>query len=280
MLIAETAVDPGFWRVMRTPIVQGRAFDDRNTASSPRVAVVNETFAAKFWPGENAIGQTVRIPDGPGPDGAQTAVLEVVGVARDGKYWQLAEPARPVIYRPVAQSIAGSMTMAVLARESAEAIVPGVRTAVTGVDASVPMFDVTTFDSFYHARPLLPSRVMSRIVSALGILSLLLASIGLYGVVAFLFARRTQEIGIRIAVGASRGQVARMVVTQAAVFVVPGLLVGLGLAAVLTPLLASPAFDFVTPGDPLVMTLATMIVAAVAFVAAMFPRFARRASIP
>jgi putative ABC transport system permease protein len=161
--------------------------------------------------------------------------------------------------------------MVVLATDSPEAIVPGVRAAVTGVDASVPMFDVTTFDSFYHSRPLLPSRVMSRIVSALGVLSLLLASIGLYGVIAFLCARRTQEIGIRIAVGASRGQVVRMVLSQAAIFVVPGLLVGLGLAAVLTPLLASPVFDFVTPRDPLVMMIVTVMMAAVAFVAATFP---------
>ena len=269
--IAETVVDPGYWRVMRTPILQGRVFDDRDTATSPRVAVVNETFAAKFWPGENPLGKTVRIPDVPGPNGAQTLVLEVVGIAGDGKYWQLAEPTRPFIYRPVTQSLAGSLTMAVLATESPEAIVPGVRAAVTGVDANVPMFDVTTFDSFYHSRPLLPSRVMASIVSALGILSLLLASIGLYGVIAFLFARRTQEIGIRIAVGASRGQVVRMVLRQAAVFVVPGLVVGLALAAVLTPLLASPAFDFVTPGDPLVMTLAAVAMAAVAFVAATFP---------
>ena len=83
--IAETVVDPGYWRVMRTPILQGRVFDDRDTATSPRVAVVNETFAAKFWPGENPLGKTVRIPDVPGPNGAQTLVLEVVGIAGDGK---------------------------------------------------------------------------------------------------------------------------------------------------------------------------------------------------
>jgi predicted permease len=269
--VAETVVDPGYWRVMRTPIVYGRAFDDRDTAASPRVAVVNETFAAKFWPGENPLGKTVRIPDAPGPNGAQTLVVEVVGVARDGKYWQLAEPTRPFIYRPVAQSRSGPLTMVVLAEESPEAIVPGVRAAVVEVDPTVPVFDVTTFDSFYRSRALLPSRVLARIVSALGVLSLILASIGLYGVIAFLFARRTQEIGVRIAVGATRGQVVQIVLKQAAVFVVPGLVVGLALAAVLTPLLASPAFDFVTPGDPLVMTFAALTMAAIAFVAATFP---------
>lgn len=269
--VAETLVDPGYWRVVRTPILHGRAFDDRDAATSPRVAVVNETFVAKFWPNEDPLGKTVRIPDVPGPNGAQTLVVEVVGVAKDGKYQQLAEPARPFIYRPVAQSRGGALTMAVLASESAEAIVPGVRSAVAEVDANVPVFDVTTFDDLYHSRALLPSRVLAQIVSALGVLCLILASIGLYAVIAFLFARRTQEIGVRIAVGASRGQVVRMVLRQTAVFVVPGLVVGLAIAAVLTPLLASPAFDFVTPGDPLVMTLATVLMTAVAFGAATFP---------
>ena len=269
--VAETLVDPGYWRVLRTPIVHGRAFDDRDTATSPRVAVVNETFATKFWPNEDPLGKTVRIPDVQGPNGAQTLVVEVVGVAKDGKYQQLAEPTRPFIYRPVAQSRGGALTMAVLAAESPEAIVPGVRAAVAEVDANVPVFDVTTFDDLYHGRALLPSRVLAQIVSALGVLCLILASIGLYAVIAFLFARRTQEIGVRIAVGASRGHVVRMVLRQAAIFVVPGLAVGLALAAVLTPLLASPAFDFVTPGDPLVMTLATVVMTAVAFVAATFP---------
>jgi predicted permease len=269
--VAETVVDPGYWRVMRTPIVQGRAFDDRDTVSSPRVAIVNETFAAKYWPGEEPLGKTVRIPDAPGPNGPQTLLVDVVGIARDGKYWQLAEAPRPFIFRPVAQTRGGPLTMVVLAAGSPEAIAPAVRAAVADVDANVPLFDVTTYDSFYRSRALLPSRILARIVSALGLLSLLLASIGLYGVIAFLFAQRMQEIGIRIAVGASPGRVVEMVLRQAAVFVAPGLGLGLALAAVLTPLLASPAFDFVTPGDPLVMTLSAIIMAAVAFVAATFP---------
>jgi predicted permease len=269
--VAETVVDPGYWRVMRTPIVQGRAFDDRDTATNPRVAIVNETFAAKYWPGEDPLSKTVRIPDAAGPNGPQTLVVEVVGIARDGKYWQLAEAPRPFIYRPVAQTRGGPLTMVVLAAGSPEAIAPAVRAAVADVDANVPLFDVTTYDSFYRSRALLPSRVLARIVSALGVLSVLLASIGLYGVIAFLFAQRTQEIGIRIAVGASPGRVVRMVLRQAAVFVAPGLALGLALASVLTPLLASPAFDFVTPGDPLVIMLAAITMAAVAFVAATFP---------
>ena len=123
----------------------------------------------------------------------------------------------------------------------------------------------------YHSRALLPSRVLAQIVSALGVLCLILASIGLYAVIAFLFARRTQEIGVRIRGRCLARPRRANGVGQAAMFVLPGLVVGLALAALLTPLLASPAFDFVTPNDPSVMTLATVVMTAIAVVAATFP---------
>jgi putative ABC transport system permease protein len=113
-------------------------------------------------------------------------------------------------------------------------------------------------------------------VTALGVLGLVLACVGLYGVIAFLFANRTHEIGIRMAVGASPSRVLGMVLTHAGALVLPGLVAGLGLATLLTPFLASPAFDFVTPRDPLVMTVAPLSMALVCIVAAMLP--ARRAA--
>ena len=117
---------------------------------------------------------------------------------------------------------------------------------------------------------------MSRIVTALSGLGLVLACIGLYGVITFLFSSRTHEIGIRMALGASPARVLRMVLTHAVFLVVPGLILGLGLAVLLTPLLASPAFDFVTPGDPLVLVVASLTMALVCFIAATLP--ARRAA--
>jgi predicted permease len=269
--VAETIVDPGYWDVMRTPIVRGRAFDDRDTLSGPRVAIVNETLARQYWPDQDPLGKTVRIPDVPDPDGRETLVLEIVGVARDGKYWQLGETARPFIYRPVAQTRTITLTLVVLAHGDPEAIAAPVMTAIADVDANVPLFDVRTLESYYQSRALVPSRLMARIVTTLGFLGLLLASIGLYGVIAFLFARRTHEIGIRMAVGASRRHVLGMVFRQAAVFIVPGLALGLGLAVLLTPLLGAPAFDFVAPADPLVMSLAAGTMAIVAFAAASAP---------
>jgi len=276
--IAETVIDPGYWDVMRTPIVRGRAFNDSDTQASPRVAIVNETMARTYWAGDDPIGKLIRIPDAPGPNGPETLVLSVVGIAKDGRYVQLGESPQPFIYRPFSQARFGRMTMVVLATENASplALTSSVREAAASIDANVPLFDVRTLDDLYQSRALLPSRVMSRIVTALGVLGLVLACVGLYGVIAFLFANRTHEIGIRMAVGASPSRVLSMVLTHAAALVVPGIVAGLGLAALLTPFLAAPAFDFVAPDDPVVMTVAPVAMALVCFTAAMLP--ARRAA--
>jgi putative ABC transport system permease protein len=276
--IAESVIDPGYWDVMRTPIVRGRAFNDSDTQDSPRVAIVNETMARMYWAGNDPIGKLIRIPDVPGANGPETLVLSVVGVAKDGRYWQLGESPQPFIYRPFTQARPGRMTMMVLAAEDTSplALASTLREAAASVNASVPLFDLRTLDDLYQARALLPSRMMSRIVTALGVLGLVLACVGLYGVIAFLFANRTHEIGIRMAVGASPSRVLGMVLTHASALVLPGLVAGLGLAALLTPFLASPAFDFVTPRDPLVMTVAPLSMALVCIVAAMLP--ARRAA--
>ena len=276
--IAETVIDPGYWDVMRTPIVRGRPFNDSDTQESPRVAIVNETMARTYWPGSDPLGRLIRIPNAPGPNGPETLVLSVVGVARDGRYWQLGESPQPFIYRPFTQARPGRMTMVVLSAEDASplALATVLRDAAASVNASVPLFDLRTLDDLYQSRALLPSRMMSRIVTALGVLGLVLACVGLYGVIAFLFASRTHEIGIRMAVGAAPSRVLRMVLAHAAALVVPGLAAGLGLAVLLTPFLAAPAFDFVMPGDPVVMTAAPVAMALVCFSAAILP--ARRAA--
>jgi putative ABC transport system permease protein len=276
--IAETVIDPGYWDVMRVPIVRGRPFNAGDTQTSPKVAIVNQTMARKYWADDDPIGKVIRIPDVPGPNGPQTLVLAVVGVAKDGRYWQLGESPQPFIYRPFSQARPGPMTMAVLASgdTSPLALTAALRTAAANVNPTVPLYDVRTLDDLYQSRALLPSRIMSRTFTALGALGLTLACVGLYGVITFLFSSRTHEIGIRMAVGASPARVLGMVLTHATFLVVPGLVAGLALAALLTPLLASPAFDFVTPGDPLVLSVAPLTMAFVCLAAAMLP--ARRAA--
>jgi predicted permease len=276
--VAETVIDPGYLAVLRIPIVRGRPFRDSDTDTTARVAIVNETLANQYWPEGNPIGKLIRIPDVPGTGGPQTLTLEVVGVAKDGKYWQLGEDPQPFIYRPFSQARLGRMTLVVLAEPDSSplALASSVRTLAAGIDATVPLYDVRTMEDLYWSRALLPSRTISRIVTALGVLGLILACVGLYSVITFLFSSRIHEIGIRMAVGASPRGVLTMVLTHAMFLIVPGLILGLGLAVLLTPLLASPAFDFVEPGDPLVLTMAPLMMAFVCVVAATLP--ARRAA--
>jgi len=276
--VAETVVDPGYWDVMRTPIVRGRGFAESDTPTSTRVAIVNETMVNRYWAGEDPVGKRLRIPDAPGPNGPQTLILEVVGVAKDGKYWQLGESTQPFIYRPLSQARLGAMTMVALAEDGTSplALAAAVRSAAAGVNAAVPLYDLRTLEDLYRSRALLPSRMMSQIVTALSVLGLVLACVGLYGVVTFLFSSRTHEIGIRMAVGATPTRILRTVLTHAMVLAGPGLILGLGAAALLTPLLASPAFDFVEPHDPAVLIAAPLTMALVCLLAAALP--ARRAA--
>jgi predicted permease len=269
--VAETSVDPGYWSVVRTPIVRGRSFDARDGLSTPPVAIVNETLARRYWPGQDPIGKTVAFPDAIAADGAPGVLAEVVGVARDAKYWQLAEAPQPFVYRPIAQGRRVSLTMMVLGTGDPSRLAEVVRNVASSIDGTVPMFDVRTFDDLYRERALRPSRTLSQMVSALGLVAVLLSSVGLYAVLAFLTMRRTSEIGIRIAVGATRGRVLRLVLRQAAALVSPGLFIGTVGAFLLSPLLASPAFDFVVPRDPWVFALVTPLTAGVSIAAASVP---------
>jgi ABC-type antimicrobial peptide transport system permease subunit len=205
-------------------------------------------------------------------------VLQIVGVAKDGRYGELGESPQPFIYRPFSQSRSRAMTMVVLAEDGTSPLALGavVRSAASKVNASVPLYDMRTLQDLYETRALMPSRLMSQIVVSLSVLGLVLACVGLYGVITFLFSRRTHEIGLRMAVGASPARILKMVLTHAIWLMVPGLALGLGLAVLVTPLLASPAFDFVEPNDPLVLTIAPVTMAVVCLVAAALP--GRRAS--
>jgi putative ABC transport system permease protein len=274
--VAETSVDTGYWNVVRAAIIRGRVFDATDTASAPPVAIVNETFARRFWPGQDPIGKTIAFPDVPGANGTRGQTAQVVGIAQDGKYLQLAEAAQPFVYRPIAQGRRVSLTMMLLATGEPSALASALRAAVQSVDPAVPTFDVRTFDDLYRSRALLPARTMSQVVTALGVLAVLLSSVGLYGVIAFLTMRRTSEIGVRMAVGATPGRVLRLVLRQAATFVLPGVGLGTVAAFLLVPLLASPAFDFVTPRDPWVFAWVVLLTSGLALVAAGVP--ARKAA--
>ena len=163
------------------------------------------------------------------------------------------------------------MTVVVLTSNDPSVLAPAVRSAVQATGGGVPMFDLRTLDEHYRWWALSPSRIMSTLVAGLGVLGLSVVAVGLYGVLAYLCMQRTREIGIRIAIGATPADVISIVIRQAAVLVVPGLVLGLGLAFLLMPMIGAPAFDFVTPRDPVVFAIATLVITVVATVAVAIP---------
>ena len=144
-------------------VVRGRAFDERDTPSSPAVAIVNETMAGRYWPSQDAIGKTLRLRDRSGP------VIQVVGIARDGKYGEIAEAPQPYLFLPFSQRFRPMMTMVVLAKGDAAALTGPIRAEVQAVGASVPMFDIRTLEDIYQSRAMGPARLTSTVMTALGL---------------------------------------------------------------------------------------------------------------
>jgi predicted permease len=212
-------VDEHYFDTMKIDIVRGRAFTANDKADTPRVAIVNQEFARRFWPGQDPIGKRFRLDTDKGTQ------VQVVGVARDSKYLFVSEPARGFFYLPSAQE--RSTRMVLLTESSAE---PGllaapIREIAHSMDPSLPVFNVRTFSNFFDMR-MSPIRMIMQMVVTMGLLGLTLALIGIYGLVSYSVARRTREIGVRIAIGANRAHVMTMVLRQGFVLAAIGIAVG------------------------------------------------------
>lgn len=217
-------VSPDYFRTVGMDIVDGRAFAAADRDGSPLVAIVNETFAARVWPGRSPVGQAFY--QRTGPDGERP--VQVVGVARDARYRYLGDPPRPFIYVPMAQQPAGQVELYV--RHGDRPVAADVRAAMAAVEPNVPIVMLQSFDDAV-AVGLVPQRLAGWIAGSVGTVGLLLAALGLYGVMAFLVVQRTREIAIRMALGASGTTVRGMVMRQATWLAAVGGLLGLCLAA-------------------------------------------------
>lgn len=234
----DTVVGDGYFDTMRIGLLRGRQFLPSDKASTPRVAVVNEHFAAHYWPGQNPLGKRFHLTNATGP------LVEVVGIARMSKYIWIAEPPLDFVYLPFAQNPQSGMTLISEARSpDAMSLAPGLRSVVHQLDPNMPVFDMRTMEDIYTKRAIKTSNVVLDCVTAMGLLGLALAMIGLYGLVAYSVSRRTREIGIRMAVGADRRSVLGMVIRQGLTLGVAGVLAGtaLGILAcrLLTAVIAS-----------------------------------------
>jgi predicted permease len=258
-------VDAGYFELLRLPILSGRALDATDVTGSPPVAVVNETLARRFWPGGDAVGRSFL---------RRGERIQVVGVARDAKYEFLGEETPAFAYFPLAQQWQPVQSLMVRGAGDPAALVGTIQEAVLAIDPTLPRVRVVSLVEA-NAIVLWPQKVAAIVTAMLGGTGLLLAAVGLYGLIAWSVSRRTREIGIRMALGAHRTTVQGMIVREGMRLAGWGVALGLVLAAAATRLLASLLFD-VSAWDPLTFGGMSLLFAGVAILASWLP--ARRAS--
>lgn len=266
-------VRENFLETMEIPLLLGRGLTTKDDARGPRVAVVNQAFAQKYFPNINPIGQRF------GFDSQKTSEVEIVGLARDAKYTRQRDETPPTAYLPWQQELGavGSVTFEVRTNGDPGSFIAGIRQAVREVDSNLPLNNIKT--QIEQADEMLAmERLFAKLMSLFGLLAQQLASIGLYGVVAYSVSQRTHEIGIRMALGANRGSVLKLILKQGMLLTLIGVALGLGGAYVLTKYLESLTTMLygVKPTDPLTYGLAAVLLTMVALLASYIP--ARRAT--
>ena len=266
-------VTPSYFATLQLPVVKGRGFTDADRVGTPLVVILNRTAAERMWPGEDAIGKKLTSAH---PLGA----TEVVGIVEDVRVAGPSEPAPPTFYVPYAQideeAWGWSRSIFIVARTEGDptAIGNAVRQAVAAVDPGIPLFNTLTIEE-RMASTIATARFNTLLLAVLGVAGLALAAVGIYGVIGYFATQRTAEIGIRMALGASRANVIRLVVRQAAVPVFAGLVVGAVGAMFATDAIASQLVN-VRPTDPLTFAGVAGGLFLVALIAALIP--ARRAA--
>ncbi|HZS07885.1 MAG TPA: ABC transporter permease [Blastocatellia bacterium] len=266
--VRQSLVGTDYFTTMGIPLIAGRSFSPHDTATSQKVAVISETMAARFFPNGSPLGKRFGTSERPQKE------FEIVGVVKDAKYGAVAEQMRPMAYYPYAQNPQPLENFVVRFSGTPEAIVPQVRQAIKQVNRDLPVDEVVSLSEFI-GRSLTQQRLVAQLASLFGLLALLLACVGLYGVLSYAVARRTNEIGIRVALGAQRRDVLWLVLREALTLVLIGVVIGLltSLAATQT---ASTLLFGLKPNDPLTIGLATLLLLMVATVAGYLP--ARRAA--
>jgi predicted permease len=259
---------PKYFRTMQMPLVAGRDFTDTDVRGRPGVLIVNETLARRYFPGQDALHKRISVTGSQGP------FLEIVGVARDGKYWSLFEEPRAFMTLPLLQHYSDVATFVLRTDTEPTSLIGSVRGEVLAPDRDLLILDITTMTEYISAS-LLPMRIASLTASIFGGLALLLSGLGIYGLIAYFTGQRTREIGIRLALGAQRKDILRLVLNQGVTIAVIGIGLGILGALAMSRLLTSFIFGI---GAIDAVTFATVAISLgiVAMVACWVP--ARRAT--
>jgi putative ABC transport system permease protein len=266
--VGNRSIGGDYFHALRISIVQGRGFNAGDTTGAPRVAIINETAARRFYPGENPIGRRLRLTN------ADTAVKTIVGVAHDTHGEALDIGAEPEISYPAQQSPELILTLVIRTQGDPHALLPTIRHELAAVDPQQPYYAVRTMDELLAAS-LAQRRFDLVLLAAFAAAALLLAAVGLYGVIAYSVSQRTQEIGIRMALGAGRRLVLGLVLRDGMALTAAGVAIGLVAAAALSRVLQSQLYAVGTL-DPVAYGAVVLIFAAVAALASYIP--ARRAA--
>lgn len=264
-------IGPGHFSTLRLPLVAGRDFTLRDDPDAPAVAIVNERFTRRFWPGENAVGKRFREWTG---GGAPAPLVEIVGVARDAKYASLGEPPRLFVYRPLLQRYFSSVYVMIRTRGDPAGMLGLVQRELDQLDPNLPVYDAKRLTEATRIS-IMPAEVAGVLVGILGVLALGLAAIGIYGVIAYGTKQRVREIGVRMAMGAEPRAVRALVVRQGMLWACVGIATGFVMAILVTRFTSALLYD-VSPTDPLTFLAIVLILLVVALVATYIP--ARRAS--
>ncbi|MCI0433818.1 MAG: ABC transporter permease, partial [Gemmatimonadetes bacterium] len=254
-----------FFRTMGIPQLAGRDFTAADDEGAPLVAIVSETLARRHFAGENPLGQRLQVSIGP-PGGM---LVEVVGVVGDIKFSSLDADARPAVFIPLPQLAIGLMTFVIRTDVEPLSIVNSVATVVHSLDPELPLADVRTLDEVVSATLARP-RIVSVLLTVFALMALVLAGVGVYGVMAYSVSQRTQEIGVRMALGATTDSVFRLVLGQALTLVVIGVVIGLVAAGFLTRLLTTLLFE-TEPLDPWTFAITALVLLVVATLASYIP---------
>jgi putative ABC transport system permease protein len=264
-------ITPDYFQTMSIPDLKGRSFTEQDRENTPSVIIINEAMAGRYWPNQDAIGKRLDFFE---EDSGKQEWREIVGVVGDVRHKALETEVMPEVYFPYKQSPENFMNLVVRTASDPASMVPAIRSQVLSIDKDQPVFDIMTMEQRV-AKSVASKRFVMLLLSTFSFLALGLAAVGIYGVMAYLVTQRTQEIGVRMALGAQKRDVLKLVVMKGMALAIVGTTIGLVASLALTRVMRSLLFE-VTPTDWLTFVIASTVLLIVALLACYIP--ARRAT--
>jgi predicted permease len=262
-------VTPGYFETLRIPILAGRAFTARDTTKAPPVVIVNEAFARKFFPGENPVGK--RLTSDLGDGVVKHPVRQIIGIAGSVKRQQLTGELEPQYYLPYAQAVVTSPTLTIRTAGDPTRLIAALREQLAQADRDIPLYRVASMDELV-SKSAEQSRFQTMLLTAFALLALLLSALGLYSVLSYMVAQRTLEIGLRMALGAQRGDVLAWILRRGVLLAAAGLAVGLAASAFVTRLLSASGMLYrIERFDPLTFVAVALLLLVVSVISSSAP---------